>query len=55
MAGIAAIVAFAIALILQLFSISKDALLTPWTFVIIGLLCLAVHVVAGPWWPRRGA
>lgn len=53
MAGIAAIVAFAVALILQLASVSKGVLLTPSTMVIIGLLCLAVHIVAGPWWPRR--
>lgn len=54
MLGIASIVAFAIALILQLASVSKGVLLTPWTFVIIGLLCLAAHMVAG-WWPRRSA
>ena len=54
MAGILAIVALAVALILQLASVSKGVLLTPWTFVIIGLLCLAIHLVAGPW-PRRSA
>ena len=47
MAGIAAVVALAIALILKLASVSKGVLLTPETFTIIGLLCLAVHLV----WP----
>ena len=55
MIGIAAVVAFAIALILRLAGVSKGVLLTADTFVIIGLLCLAVHVVFG-WLPlRRGA
>jgi hypothetical protein len=55
MFGVAAIVAFAIALILQLASVSKGVVLTPGTFTLIGLLCLAVHVVTG-WWPvRHGA
>jgi hypothetical protein len=51
MFGIAAIVAFAVALILQLASVSKGVFLAVTTFVIIGLLCLAVHVVTGwlPW------
>ena len=52
MFGIAAIVAFAVALILQLASTGKGVFLTPATFVIIGLLCLAVHMVTG-WWPAR--
>lgn len=51
MFGIAAIVAFAVALILQLASVSKG-LLSVLTFVVVGLLCLAVHVVTG-WWPAR--
>jgi hypothetical protein len=55
MAGIAAVIAFAIALILQLASVSKGVLLTPWTFVIIGLLCLAVHVVITAGVPWRSA
>lgn len=54
MFGIAAIVTFAIALILQLASVSKGVLLTPWTFVVIGLLCLAVHITFG-WLPARRA
>jgi hypothetical protein len=57
MFGVAAIVAFAVALILQLASISQGQgqVLTVWTFTLIGLLCLAVHVVTG-WWPvHRGA
>jgi hypothetical protein len=49
--GIAAIVAFALALLLELFDLAKGHL-DYTTFVLIGLLCLAVHVVAG-WWPRR--
>lgn len=55
MFGIAAIVAFAVALILQLAGVHQGHLLTADTFTIIGLLCLAVHMVTG-WWPqRRGA
>lgn len=55
MLGIAAIVAFAIALILQLASVSKGVVLTVETFTLIGLLCLAIHMVTGwlPW--RHGA
>jgi len=47
MFGIAAVVAFAVALILQLASVSKGVFLTVATFTLIGLLCLAVHLV----WP----
>ena len=55
MFGVAAIVAFVVALILQLASVSKGVFLTVETFTLIGLLCLAVHVVTGwlPW--RHGA
>jgi hypothetical protein len=55
MFGITAIVAFAVALILQLASVSKGTVLTVDTFALIGLLCLAAHVVTGwtPW--RHGA
>ena len=54
--GVAAIVAFAIALILRLAEGHIDAgvILTWQTFTIIGLLCLAVHVTA-PWPWRRAA
>lgn len=52
MFGIASIVAFAVALILQLASVSKGTILTPAAFTIIGLLCLAVHLVTG-WAPWR--
>jgi hypothetical protein len=44
---------FGIALILQLASVSKGVFLTVATFVIIGLLCLAVHVCT-PWGHRWG-
>jgi hypothetical protein len=55
MFGVAAIVAFVVALILQLASISQGRVLTVWTFALIGFICLAVHLVTG-WWPvRRGA
>jgi hypothetical protein len=47
MAGVLAIVAFAVALIFQLASVDKNVLLNPAAFTIIGLLCLAVHLV----WP----
>ena len=50
--GVASVVAFAIALILQLASVSKGVFLTAETFTIIGLLCLAVHLVTG-WLPWR--
>ena len=54
--GIAAIVAFALALVCWLASSHIDAgvWLTWQTFTITGLLCLAVHSVA-PGWPRRAA
>ena len=52
MFGIAAIVAFAVALILQLASVGKGVFLTVATFTILGLLLLAVHLVTG-WWPAR--
>jgi hypothetical protein len=52
MFGIAAIVAFAIALILQLAAIHQGKVITAATFVIIGLLCLAIHQVTS-WWPGR--
>ena len=54
MFGIAAIVAFAIALILQIAGVNQGNWLTVWTFTLIGLLCLAIHVVTG-WWPSRSA
>jgi hypothetical protein len=54
MFGIAAIVAFAIALILWLASVANGVLLTWQTFALIGLLCLSVHLVR-PWWPSRQA
>lgn len=55
MFGIAAIVSFALALILWLAQaqIHAGPVLAWQTFTIAGLLCLAVHVVA-PGWPRRG-
>jgi hypothetical protein len=53
MFGIAAIVAFAIALILQLASVSKGVFLTVTTFALIGLLCLAVHLSVS-WGHRSG-
>lgn len=54
--GIAAIVAFALALVIWLAASSVHAghVLTWQTFTIIGLLCLAVHVTA-PGWPWRRA
>ena len=55
MFGIASIVSFAVALILQIASVSKGAFLTAATFTILGLLLLAMHLVTGwaPW--RHGA
>jgi len=53
MFGVAAIVAFAVALILQLASVSKGVFLTVTTFALIGFICLAVHLCG--WLPlRRG-
>ena len=52
---IAAVVAFAIALILWLASVHQGVFLTWQAFTLIGLLCWAVHD-ATAWWPaRRGA
>lgn len=50
MSAIAAVVFFAIAEVFHLAGFSKDHLDT-WTFVIAGLLCLALW--ACPGWPRR--
>lgn len=47
MFGIAAVVAFAVALIFQLASVDKNVLLNPSAFALIGWLCLAVHLA----WP----
>lgn len=52
MFGIASIAAFAIALIMNLADMSSGHL-TYVLFVLIGLLCLAVHMVFA-WWPHRG-
>lgn len=52
MFGIASIVAFAIALIMNLADMSSGHL-TYVLFVIIGLLCLAVHVTTGWWGPAK--
>jgi hypothetical protein len=51
-AGGAAVLAFAIALILDLAGIDKGRV-NENTFVIIGLLCLAIALVTG-WGPWRG-
>jgi hypothetical protein len=53
MFGIAAVVAFTVALILQLASVSKGAFLTVTTFELIGFICLSLHLLG--WLPlRRG-
>ena len=56
MGGIAAIVSFALALVLWLAQAQIHAghILAWQTFTLAGLLCLAVHSVA-PGWPRRSA
>jgi hypothetical protein len=51
MFGIAAVVFFAIALILEVFDLAKGHV-NYVTFGLAGLLCLAIHVVAG-WWPAK--
>ena len=53
MFGIAAIVAFVVALILWVASVSKGVFLTPETFTLIGFVCLSVHLVT-PWGHRAG-
>ena len=53
MFGVAAIVAFAVALILQVASVSHGGFLTAQTFVIIGLLCLALDRGYGWYSDRR--
>ena len=52
MFGIAAIVAFAIALLMHLFGWGSGKI-DETLFTLIGLLCLAVHVVTGWWGPVR--
>jgi hypothetical protein len=49
---VAAIVAFAIALILHLTSVSKGVFLTPFTFELAGFICLSIGWAA-PQWPWR--
>ena len=53
MFGIAAIVAFAVALILHLASVGKGVFLTVTTFTLIGFVCLAVHL-STTWGHRSG-
>jgi hypothetical protein len=54
MFGIASIIAFAIALLMHLFGWGSGKV-DETLFTLIGLLCLAVHVVTGCWGPvRRG-
>ena len=50
MSAIAAVVCFALAEVFHVTGFAKDHLDT-WTFVIAGLLCLALW--ACPGWPRR--
>jgi hypothetical protein len=52
MFGIASIVAFAIALLMHLFGWGSGKV-DETLFTLIGLLCLAVHVVTGWWGPVR--
>lgn len=52
MFGIGAIVAFAIALILDLAQVSKGVFLTVETFTLLGLICLAIHLATS--WGHRG-
>lgn len=54
MFGIAAIVAFVVAWILLVASVAQGRVLTWQSFALIGLACLAAHVVTG-WWPARRA
>jgi cytochrome c biogenesis factor len=53
--GITAVVAFVIALLLNLFDVSKGHL-NYVTAALIGLLALTIYLVAGPWsgWTNRG-
>jgi predicted membrane channel-forming protein YqfA (hemolysin III family) len=48
MFGIAAIVAFVVAIILQGIQVSKPPVFTVVMFALIGLLCLTIHLVY-PW------
>jgi hypothetical protein len=54
MLGIAAVIAFAVALILQLASVHKGVFLTVTTFALIGFICLSLHLL-GVLPLRRGA
>lgn len=50
--AIAALIAFSIALFIQLADAAKGQFLTPTTFMLAGLICLTLaHVTPG--WPRR--
>jgi hypothetical protein len=54
MFAIAAIVAFAIALIMEVAQVAAKGAVNVTTFALIGLLCLAIHLVWGvyPWRTR---
>jgi hypothetical protein len=51
MAAIVAIIAFAIALIMEIGQVAAKGAFNVTTFMLIGLLCLAIHLVWGvyPW------
>jgi hypothetical protein len=56
MFAIAAIVAFAIALIMEIGQVTAKGAINVTTFALIGLLCLAIHLVWGVYpWRRTGA
>lgn len=52
--AIAAIVAFAIALIMEIGQVAGKGAVNVTTFLLLGLLCLAIHLVWGvyPWRTR---
>ena len=53
MFAIAAIVAFAIALIMEVGQIVGKGAFNVTTFALVGLLCVAIHLVRPDWYPWR--
>lgn len=49
--AVVAVIAFTVALILHLASVSKGVVLTPDTFALIGFIALAVEHIAPGWRP----
>lgn len=53
--AVVAVIAFSVALVLRLASVSKGVFLAPDTFVLIGFIALAVEHISPGWRPYRRA